>query len=339
MYLDTKVSNFIQVVYCMPKVSIIIPVYNVERYVSRCVRSLFEQTLDDIEFIFVDDASPDDSIAIIKSILLEYPNRQDFVRFIKHETNKGLSAARYSGLKVANGEYIAHCDSDDWVDINMYSILYKEAKLKEADIVTCNFYFSYQTKNEKVKQIPVLNEGERTSTLCQYMITGMTPVWNMIAKRHLYTAHHISPTIGINYCEDFILSVKLFHKASNIVHLDKALYFYNQQNTSSLLRSRRIEASYEEVKAYLDVINYLKKEEVYAIYAKQLCWRMLRAKQEWILDIQYHKLFMITYPESHKYILSCPLINNKLKCMMWCKTHYLTLVTKCIIVLRKFLKR
>lgn len=85
----------------MPKVSIIIPVYNVERYVSRCVRSLFEQTLDDIEFIFVDDASPDNSIAIIKSILLEYPARQEFVRFIKHETNKGLSAARNSGLKVA----------------------------------------------------------------------------------------------------------------------------------------------------------------------------------------------------------------------------------------------
>lgn len=221
----------------------------------------------------------------------------------------------------------------------MYSILYKEAKLKEADIVTCNFYFSYQTKNEKVKQIPVLNEGERTSTLCQYMITGMTPVWNMIAKRHLYTAHHISPTIGINYCEDFILSVKLLYVAHKVIHINNFLYYYYQQNTKSLLRSRRIEAEREEVMAYLDVINFFKKEGEYATYSEHLCWRMLKAKQEWILDPESHELFIKTYPECHKYIWNCPMINNKLKFMMWCLTHRLGFFTNLFIKLRKVYNR
>lgn len=321
----------------MYKVSVIIPVYNVEKQIERCTRSLFGQTLDDIEYIFVDDASPDNSIAIIKSVLLEYPNRHNSVSFVTHEKNRGLSAARNSGLEVATGEYVAHCDSDDWVDIDMYSILYKEAKLKDTDIVTCNFFFVRRESTEEYQAISFTSDKE--TSLKQYMMGGMTSLCNMIVRKELYTKFRLSPTIGINYCEDFILSVKLLYKAGCVVHVNKALYYYNQLNLNSLLRSRRIEATREEVMAYLDVINFFKEEGEYGIYSEYLCWRMLRAKQEWILDKQYHKLFMTTYPESHKYILNCPLINNKLKFMMWCETHYLDFITKGIIVFRKLLKR
>ncbi len=321
----------------MPKVSVIIPVYNVENYIERCARSLFEQTLDDIEYIFVDDCTPDNSIDIINSILQEYPDRQAQVTFIKHEKNKGLPAARNSGLEVATGDYIAHCDSDDWVDKNMYKELYLEAIAKNADIAICNMFFARKNKLEEY-QSAQFNLSKKES-LKEYIIGGMTSLCNILVRREVYTKNKLSPTISINYCEDFILSVKLLHKACKVTHINKALYYYNQLNTGSFLRSRRKEAEKEEIKAYLDVIGYFKKEGEYPLYAKQICWRILKAKQEWILDPKEHKTFLATYPESHSYILNNPMINNKLKIMMWCTTHHLGWVTNGIIFLRNLLER
>lgn len=321
----------------MSKVSVIVPVYNVEKYIERCARSLFEQTLDDIEYVFVNDASCDNSIAIVKSVLLEYPNRRDSVVFIHHEENKGLAAARDSGLKIVRGEYVAHCDSDDWVDLDMYNLLYNEAKEYDADIITCNLIFAKKDGVEVYDAVPFTSN--KIFSLQQYLLGGMTSLCNMIVKKDLYIKNKITPTIGINYCEDFILSVKLLHKANKIIHINNPLYYYNQLNTESLLRSRRVEAEQEEVNAYLDVINYLKAESEYDAYAKQLCWRILKAKQEWILDICYHELFMQTYPECHKYIRSCPMINDKLKFMMWCKVHHFGSITRSIIKLRKIFNR
>ena len=97
------------------KVSVIVPIYEVERYIERCARSLFEQTmLSGIEFIFVDDCTPDYSIEILHNTLKEYPEREAQVTILTHSANKGLAAARKTGVRAARGEYISHCDSDDW---------------------------------------------------------------------------------------------------------------------------------------------------------------------------------------------------------------------------------
>ena len=103
-----------------PKVSVIIPVYNVEKYIERCARSLLEQSLKDIEYIFVDDCSPDNSITMLENILKEYPERQPLVKILFHEPNRGLAYTRQEGVDAAKGEYIIHCDSDDWVEPEMY---------------------------------------------------------------------------------------------------------------------------------------------------------------------------------------------------------------------------
>lgn len=119
----------------MPKVSVVIPVYGVEKYIERCARSLFEQTLDDIEYIFVNDCTKDRSIDILNEVINDYPARKQQIRIVHHEKNKGLPFARQSGWQVATGEYVANCDSDDWVDLNLYEMMYKEAIEKNADIV------------------------------------------------------------------------------------------------------------------------------------------------------------------------------------------------------------
>jgi len=119
------------------KVSVVIPVYGVEKYIERCVRTLFGQTLDDMEFIFVNDCTPDCSIDLLCSVLEEFPQRKEQVRIINQPHNMGAAKAREVGIKAATGEYIIHCDSDDWVDCDMYRQMYEKAKADNLDYVIC----------------------------------------------------------------------------------------------------------------------------------------------------------------------------------------------------------
>ena len=119
------------------KVSVIIPVYNVEQYIERCARSLFEQTLDDIEYIFVNDCTPDKSMEVLARVLDDYPARKRQVSIINMPVNGGLPKVRRAGVEAATGDYIIHCDSDDWVDVTMYEKMWKKAVEGEYDMVLC----------------------------------------------------------------------------------------------------------------------------------------------------------------------------------------------------------
>ena len=128
----------------MPKVSVIIPVYNVEKYLSECLDSVVNQTLKDIEIICVNDGSPDGSAAILE----EYAQKDNRIKVITQE-NRGLSEARNSGLKIASGEYIAFLDSDDYIDLKFFEQLYKRGIESNSDVVVCeNIYrFSGNKQN------------------------------------------------------------------------------------------------------------------------------------------------------------------------------------------------
>ena len=128
------------------KISVCIPVYGVEKYIERCARSLFEQTLKDgIEFIFVNDCTPDKSIEVLEKVLNEYPHRKDQVKIINHAQNCGLVSARKTSLEHAVGDYIVHCDSDDWCDPNLYEAMYNVAVENDADMVCCSHILEYES--------------------------------------------------------------------------------------------------------------------------------------------------------------------------------------------------
>ena len=113
-----------------PLLSIVVPIYNVENYIEKSVRSLFEQTYPNIEYIFVNDCTPDKSMGVLDSVLADYPHRVSNVVVINHTQNKGLAISRHDGFVVAKGEYIATCDSDDWVELDMYENLMRCAKCR-----------------------------------------------------------------------------------------------------------------------------------------------------------------------------------------------------------------
>ena len=121
------------------KVSMVVPVYNAAPFIERCARSLFEQTMDDIEYVFVDDGSTDDGIAKLLSVLEEYPNRKPNVKIVHHAKNSGTAETRKDGCKSATGEYLIYIDSDDYADLTMAEKMYAKAKESDADMVVCDF--------------------------------------------------------------------------------------------------------------------------------------------------------------------------------------------------------
>lgn len=123
-----------------PKVSVYIPVYGVEKYIEKCAQTLFEQTLDDLEYVFVDDCTPDNSFQILEQVLEKYPNRKSQVKIVHHKMNQGVCIARKTGIQHCTGEYITCCEPDDWVETTMYEELYNKVKETGADMVACDHY-------------------------------------------------------------------------------------------------------------------------------------------------------------------------------------------------------
>ena len=315
----------------MPKVSIIIPIYKAEAFIERCARSLFEQTFKDIEYIFVNDATPDSSIDILEKIISEYPERSNRCTIINHIKNKGQSVARNDGLTVATGEYVFYCDSDDWIHPSMITDMYRAAITEQADAVVCDFQMVYQDKKVYYKTVDWTED--KYSSLRKYIAFGWTVLFNLLVKRTIYVDNKLSSLEGYAYCEDFNLAVKLLYHANKIVRIPHAYYYY-WQNEKSIVHNMTEKTMHDEQVMYLDAIDYFKKENVYEFLKQPLCWRILKSKQEWILNTQTYDQFLSLHPESHQYIWSCPYLNFKLKLMMWGVTHHFSLLSRFLLLLR-----
>lgn len=216
----------------MPKISIIVPIYGVEKYIERCVRSLFEQTLDDLEYIFVDDCTLDHSMEILKQLIEEYHSRltadRKSVKVLRMHVNSGLAEVRKYGLKFCTGDYIFHCDSDDWADVNMCRWMYEEAIKHEADIVLCDFYSS---DGKNTRYYIGCNSIEKIKVLYDLLERKISwAVWNKLVKRSLYqnNIHYPQNANG----EDLVLTSQLIYFAKKIAYVHKALYYYYCNNNS-----------------------------------------------------------------------------------------------------------
>ena len=208
------------------KLSVIITVYGVEPYIERCARSLFEQTLDDIEYIFVDDCSPDHSIDIILRIAGEYPKRLGQVRVIHHPKNMGSAIARRSGMEAATGEYFIHCDSDDWLARDAYKLMYEEAKAKNADVVVCDYSISDGMGHTSTPEHASCLHSDRISFIRDMLYQKVSwSLCNKMFRRSLLQEHTITYPIQ-PMGEDSAITLQLTYYCNKIVHIDRSLYFY-----------------------------------------------------------------------------------------------------------------
>ena len=209
---------------CIPKVSVIVPVYNVEKYLRECLDSLRDQTLTDIEIICVDDGSTDDSLEIIR----EYAAKDDRI-VVLTGPNGGYGKVMNRGLDCAAGEYVGIVEPDDYVDVHMYEEMYNKAIEEDADVVVCDFC-STDCENEQYSKGLISKERENVIVdVLLWRIAGC--LWNKLVRRKEYTDHDLNyPTHNMG--EDAALIVQILWNAKRISYLPKPLYYYYTNPTS-----------------------------------------------------------------------------------------------------------
>ena len=284
------------------KISVVIPICNVELYIERCVRSLMEQTLENIEFIFVNDCTLDKSMDILQHVLEEYPARKKSVKIIEHKENRGLAAARNTGLNNVTGEYIIHCDSDDWIEKDMYEKLLRKALKTCADIVVCDFYDDYIGYSVVRKQ-PFPQESQEC---IKRMMNGelQCNTWNKLIARKLYERTKIYFPEGVNMWEDVSTIIPLCFHANIVAYVSEPLYHYIHYNTGSYLTRMNQSSLYNLIEALELIEVFLKEQEVYQQYAGNLCFMKLTVKLNLLLGSkgEQQKKWNNLYSEANIYI-------------------------------------
>ena len=221
-----------------PAVSVIIPVYNVQKYIGECARSLFGQTLEDVEYIFVNDCTPDGSMEVLRKVLESFPERLPGIKIVVKQKNEGLPAARRSGLEHATGRYVIHCDSDDWMEPHMLERMYREASAYDADAVVCAYF-----QDMAPISTHYVNEGKncRDAILSDMIAVGeMQSVWRYMFRREVYSDDLVFPRH--NQGEDLALLVQLAWHCRSIYCVKEPLYHW-RYNTNSLTWAAGMEAA------------------------------------------------------------------------------------------------
>lgn len=254
----------------MTKVSVIIPVYNVEKYIERCARSLFEQTLDDLEYIFIDDCSPDGSIDILEKTLNDYPSRIGQVRIMKMSENSGQAKVRKAGVQAAVGEYVIFCDSDDWVDTTMYEKMFDRAEKEHLDMVVCG---NVTTDGAKVISTN-LNDFRGFKSLRHAIISDHVKNYSCtkLIRRKMF--EFVSEWPEYNLLEDVAIITPIAYHCKSIGNIDEPLYFY-YMNDSGTCRKVRGRDRAEQVKANVNLaINHIRNDGG----GKEFFWEFIHRK-------------------------------------------------------------
>lgn len=277
-----------------PKISIIVPIYNVEKYLDRCLQSLVNQTLKDIEIILVDDGSPDNCPQMCD----EYAQKDNRIKVI-HKQNAGLGYARNSGLEIATGEYVAFVDSDDYVDTAMYETLYERANITNADATFCGF------KTEVTKDVwresrevtkDELWEGNGVKEFMYNMIASgkgvrqerlyQMSVWHAIYKREIIVKNDILfPSERDVVSEDIPFQVDFLKNANKVLYLNRHFYYYCL-NVTSLTATFKKEKIYGYNKLYNILITKIKEKE----YSQRVNRFYIGYCRSYFYDIYIHNL-------------------------------------------------
>ncbi len=251
-------------------ISIIVPVYNVEKYLERCIESILEQTFKNFELVLINDGSTDNSGKICD----EYANRDNRIRVI-HKKNEGVSVARNIGIETAKGKYIMFVDSDDWLDIDMVEYLYNMINQSNYDISVCRYslYKNGKVSNriEKEEHIEIYNNND--DIMREFVSKNkflFSPV-NKLYKKSLFIENDIRFSNYIKYSEDALLNYHIFSNINKLIYSNMSKYNYNMHSNSTVtnINEKRLdilkamEEIYEIIKSkypqYLDIIanNYI----------------------------------------------------------------------------------
>lgn len=287
------------------KVGVIVPIWNAAPYIERCAESLMNQTLDDMQFVFVDDASPDDSIDILQEVLVRHPERANQVQIVHHDCNKGASTSRKTGLGFIHAKYVSPCDSDDWVEPTLYEKMYESACTNNADMVVCN---EVSVPSMRIVERNHFPKDQENNYLLDVLHWHLLPnIWARLVRKEVYDKVTF-PTE--NHLDDWVICVQLHAYSRGVNIIPGRLYHYTE-NPSSITNSNNettCEETFRQCKANMQLVedfvlsrNLAKEEDlVFLKYLvrKHLCPKLLRR--------QGRREYLDTYPEINWTMLKTP---------------------------------
>ena len=296
----------------IPEISVIIPVYKVSAFIERCAESLLSQSFEDVEFIFVDDASPDDSRSKLEAVVAKYPQRD--VRILTHERNSGLPSARKTGFEASRGRFIYHCDGDDWVEPGILEKMHSAAVENDADYVYCDFYLTFGT-NERYMHNPVYSTPDEM--LRKGFLSGDCKYnwWNKMARRELYEGVEF-PVDHFKGGEDMVM-IGILSRARKLAYVPEALYHYVKTNSGA------ISEGFSQQR--LDSIRYnaahaIKELESYpGDLSTEIALFKLNVKLPFLIsdDPERHAVWKEWYPEANPYIFRNTELPLRTKLLQW----------------------
>lgn len=250
-----------------PKVSILVPIYGTEKYIEKCARSLFEQTYDNIEYIFVNDCTKDASVEILKKTIEDYPQRKSQVTIISHNTNKGLAASRLTAFEHSTGAYLWCVDSDDYADVQAVSIIVPYME-RGYDFISFNYYTNNGNDIQKFNSKPL--------TVNNLLTNEIPPsIWKCIARKELYTQNNILPVVGINSSEDYLLTARLLLVSKRPILLENNyLYYYNISNLDSYMNNVNVRSYENSADSAIIIFEYYRRLNVVEKFHNGLSCRL-----------------------------------------------------------------
>lgn len=305
----------------MQEISILIPLYNVEKYVEKCLLSVLNNTfINKAEVIIVNDCTPDKSAFIAKKILDSYPNVKS--KIINHPVNRGLAATRQTALEAATGKYIVIIDSDDWIEPDYIEKLYLKAEETGADLVRCG-YTEYKEKETIIKLPP--EYAESRDYIKNMLIHNVSAyIWCFMIKRELFVKNNITWKKNIDIAEDYYISVPLYYYANKVALVPVSLYNYNCTILTSLSNKKNKNYSFWEkyrFTLHLSYVDYIKSTS--SEFDNEFKFSDLYAKMNLIKTVEKYsqlKNLKITKDE-YDFILDNFKISWKLKICLFASLH------------------
>lgn len=285
------------------KISIIIPVYNASATLPACLTSLESQTYKEVEWLFVDDSSTDESLNILKTYQKRHPELANIIKILHHEHNHGVAAARNTALEHATGEYVYYVDADDTLCPDAVESMVNEAHATDSDIVGIEWYLTFKSNQRYMKQADYTTPIEAL----QNMMCGVMRwnLWLFLVKRSLYIKNDIRFTEGMDMGEDMMVMTKLFVCAKKVSLIHRPLYQYRQNNENSLTKTysqehiRQVTHNVYEAEWFIQNSSYAVTLSSYTPFLK------LNIKLPLLItdNIMHYKQWLAWFPEANAYAM------------------------------------
>lgn len=304
-----------------PKVSVVVPIYNVEQYIERCVRSLMEQTLQDMEFIFVDDCTPDLSVEVLKNVLVHYPKREKQIKILKNAENRGLLQTRIIGFLQATGRYIGTVDSDDWIELDAFEILYNQAITENTECVIFGYYRDFADHSESCQRVFGYNIGkELVANVYRFPFEFF--LWGNLLKNDMRLKNVIRQYAdmpeweGLTMWEDVAVMFPYYYGTQRLSYSKHCYYHYNKANENSAVSKQNESKVYQALR----VVDYL-REKMNEPSLDLTFHNLAFGAKNPLIGLKGPKCWREEHSESNRHILQFTSIPKYLRYLLFLMAH------------------